>query len=243
MLYIYKRMKVKIVYFLVIIFVAGTTLSAQNNNKKISITGLVVDQGKNPVAKATIFIDGEMTSQATDDKGYYKIKIKAGSTRIGIFTISNGIIEEAINGRTTINFILGSSSHQQNDSQKSPDDEETINVGYGSVKKKDLTQTVSKMDGGNNRFSAYTNIYELIKGEFSGVKVIGKSINIQGSFSLYASTEPLFVVDGVPRESIENVPPQMVKSIEVLKGASATIYGTRGACGVILITLIGANDM
>jgi len=236
-------MKFRIALFLLITFVAGTTLSGQNNNKKITINGLVVDQAKNPVAKATIFIDGEKTSQVTNDKGFYKIKIKAGSTRIGIFTITNGIIEEAINGRTTINFILGSSFHQQIDNQKSPDGEENINVGYGSVKKKDLTQSVNKLDGANNRFASYTNIYEMIKGEFPGVKVIGKSINIQGSFSLYSSTEPLFVVDGVARESIDNIAPQMVKSIEVLKGASATIYGTRGACGVILITLIGAKDI
>ena len=222
---------------------AGITLSGQNNNKKITINGLVVDQANYPVAKATIFVDGEKTSQVTDDKGFYKIKIKAGSTRIGIFTISNGIVEEAINGRTTINFILGSSFHQQNENQKNSDGEEDINVGYGSVKKKDLTQSVNKIDGENSRFASYTNIYEMIKGEFPGVKVIGKSINIQGSFSLYSSTEPLFVVDGVPVESIDNVPPQMVKSIEVLKGASATIYGTRGACGVILITLTGAKDI
>ena len=222
---------------------AGITLSGQNINKKITINGLVVDQANYPVAKATIFIDGEKTSQVTDDKGFYKIKIKAGSTRIGIFTISNGIVEEAINGRTTINFILGSSFNQQNGNQKYPDGEEDINVGYGSVKKKDLTQSVNRIDGENTRFASYTNIYEMIKGEFPGVKVIGKSINIQGSFSLYSSTEPLFVVDGVPIESIDNVPPQMVKSIEVLKGASATIYGTRGACGVILITLTGAKDI
>ena len=236
-------MKFRIVLFLLIPFMAGITLSGQNINKKITINGLVVDQANYPVAKATIFIDGEKTSQVTDDKGFYKIKIKAGSTRIGIFTISNGIVEEAINGRTTINFILGSSFNQQNGNQKYPDGEEDINVGYGSVKKKDLTQSVNRIDGENTRFASYTNIYEMIKGEFPGVKVIGKSINIQGSFSLYSSTEPLFVVDGVPIESIDNVPPQMVKSIEVLKGASATIYGTRGACGVILITLTGAKDI
>lgn len=236
-------MKFRIVLFLLIPFMAGITLSGQNINKKITINGLVVDQANYPVAKATIFIDGEKTSQVTDDKGFYKIKIKAGSTRIGIFTISNGIVEEAINGRTTINFILGSSFNQQNGDQKYPDGEEDINVGYGSVKKKDLTQSVNRIDGENTRFASYTNIYEMIKGEFPGVKVIGKSINIQGSFSLYSSTEPLFVVDGVPIESIDNVPPQMVKSIEVLKGASATIYGTRGACGVILITLTGAKDI
>jgi TonB-dependent SusC/RagA subfamily outer membrane receptor len=82
----------------------------------------------------------------------------------------------------------------------------------------------------------------LLKGEFPSVRVTGTSINIQGSFSLYASTEPLFVVDGVAVESIGNIPPQIVSSIEVLKGASATIYGTRGSNGVILITLISSEN-
>jgi TonB-dependent SusC/RagA subfamily outer membrane receptor len=235
-------MKFKIVIFLLIIFVAGTTISGQINNKKITINGLVVDQEKNPVANAIIFIDGKMTSQGTDDKGFYEIRIKSGSTRIGICTIKNGIIEEDINGRTTINFNLGSSINQRSENQKNPNDDEDINVGYGSVKRKNHTQSVNKIDSENNRFASYTNIYEMIKGQVPGVSVSGKSINIQGSFSLYASTEPLFVVDGVARESIDDIPPQMVKSIEVLKGASASIYGTRGANGVILINLISSED-
>ena len=236
-------MKFRIVLILLITLEAGTTLSGQNNNKKITINGLVTDQAKNPVANAIIFIDGQKTSYVTDKKGFYKIKIKAGSSKIGIFTLTNGIIEEVINGRTTINFTLTSSFHELSENQNYPNGEEEINVGYGSVKKRNLTQPVTKLDGENKRFASYTNIYEMIKGEFPGVKVIGKTINIQGSFSLYSSTEPLFVVDGVPRESIDNIPPQMVKSIEVLKGASATIYGTRGACGVILINLISAKDV
>jgi len=235
-------MKFRIGLIFLLTLVAGTTMSGQNSKKKITINGLVVDQAKNPVVNAIIFIDGQKTSHVTDDNGFYKIKIKDGSTRIGIFTITNGIIEETINGRTTINFTLTVSFHKQSENQKNPSGEEEINVGYGSVKKKNLTQPVNKLDGRNNRYASYTNIYEMIKGEFPGVKVIGTSINIQGSFSLYSSTEPLFVVDGVARESIGNIPPQMVKSIEVLKGASATIYGTRGACGVILINLIGAKD-
>jgi TonB-dependent SusC/RagA subfamily outer membrane receptor len=236
-------MKFRIALILLITLVAGTTLSGQNNNKKITINGHVVDQAKNPVANATIFIDGQKTSHVTDDKGFYKIKIKAGSNRIGIVTITNGIIEEAINGRTTINFTLALSLHQQSENQINPNGEEDINVGYGSVKKKDLTQPANKLDGRNNKFASFSNIYEMIKGEFPGVKVIGTSINIQGAFSIYSNTEPLFIVDGIPTESIGNIPPQMVKSIEILTGASASIYGTRGACGVILITLIGAKDI
>ena len=114
---------------------------------------------------------------------------------------------------------------------------EDINVGYGSVKKKDLTQPVSKMDVKNSKYASYTNIYQMLSGEVPGVRVNGTSIIIQGASSFNSSTEPLFVVDGIPRESIDDIPPQMVKSIEVLKGTSASIYGTRGANGVILIYL------
>jgi TonB-dependent SusC/RagA subfamily outer membrane receptor len=73
--------------------------------------------------------------------------------------------------------------------------------------------------------------------------VNGNSIQIQGSSSFNLSTEPLFVVDGIVVESVENISPTMVENITVLKGASASIYGSRGANGVILITLIGAPGM
>ena len=235
-------MKFRIGLIFLLTLVAGTTMSGQNSKKKITINGLVVDQAKNPVVNAIIFIDGQKTSHVTDDNGFYKIKIKDGSTRIGIFTITNGIIEETINGRTTINFTLTVSFHKQSENQKNPSGEEEINVGYGTVKKKDLTQPVSKMDVKNSKYASYTNIYQMLSGEVPGVRVNGTSIIIQGASSFNSSTEPLFVVDGIPRESIDDIPPQMVKSIEVLKGASATIYGTRGACGVILINLIGAKD-
>ena len=77
----------------------------------------------------------------------------------------------------------------------------------------------------------------MIRGQVPGVRVIGKSINIQNANSFMMGTKPLFVVDGTTVESIDNIPPQLVRSIEVLKGASASIYGSRGANGVILITL------
>jgi TonB-dependent SusC/RagA subfamily outer membrane receptor len=72
--------------------------------------------------------------------------------------------------------------------------------------------------------------------------VNGTSIRIQGASSLLLSTEPLFVVDGITVNSISDIQPLMVKSIQVLKGSSAAIYGSRGANGVILINLIKAGD-
>ena len=82
----------------------------------------------------------------------------------------------------------------------------------------------------------------MLRGEVPGVQVNGTSIRIQGASSLTLSTEPLFVVDGVTVNSIDHILPQMVKSIQVLKGSSAAIYGSRGANGVLLINLINAGD-
>jgi TonB-dependent SusC/RagA subfamily outer membrane receptor len=110
------------------------------------------------------------------------------------------------------------------------------------MKRKDLTTQVGKIDGTNKKYAAYRDIYDMIRGEIPGVQVRGKSILIQGPGSLNLSTEPLLVVDGVIINSIDDISPREVKSIEVLKGASASIYGSRGANGVIMIYLIGAGD-
>jgi TonB-dependent SusC/RagA subfamily outer membrane receptor len=77
----------------------------------------------------------------------------------------------------------------------------------------------------------------MLRGEIPGVEVVGHSITIRGASTATMNTEPLFVVDGTPVMSIENILPQEVKSIDVLKGSAASIYGTRGTNGVILITL------
>ena len=82
----------------------------------------------------------------------------------------------------------------------------------------------------------------MIRGEVPGVQVNGTSIIIQGASSLTLSTEPLFVVDGIVVNSIDYISPISVKSIEILKGSAASIYGSRGANGVILIRLIGTGD-
>jgi len=87
----------------------------------------------------------------------------------------------------------------------------------------------------------YTNIYDMMRGRVPGVSVSGNKITVRGVNSVNMGTDPLFIVDGVTVSSIDNISPQMVKSISVLKGPEASIYGTRGACGVILITLVGSN--
>lgn len=236
-------MKFRLLLPVLLLFIAINDLPGQKAGKKVTISGIVVDINNNPVSEALIMIDGKNTDKQTQNDGTYKIKTSTKSDTIGIFTFSTGLSEQPINNRTVINFVLVNSPGQDNNSGNTPG-EDLVNVGYGTVDKKDLTGPVNRIEGTDKNFSSYSNIYEMIKGQVPSVEVSGKSIRIQGSSSFIgASTEPLFVVDGIVSSSIDDIPPSQVKSIEVLKGSSAAIYGSRGANGVILIRLISASDM
>ncbi len=114
-------------------------------------------------------------------------------------------------------------------------DDELLNTGYGYIKKKDSTGSISRLDMKGSE--GYTDIYDYIRGRVPGVEVRGTSITIRGRNSINSGTEPLILVDGVEVRDISQISPTMVESIEVLKDASSTsIYGIRGANGVILIT-------
>jgi TonB-dependent SusC/RagA subfamily outer membrane receptor len=94
----------------------------------------------------------------------------------------------------------------------------------------------------NSAGPVYQDIYDMIRGRVAGVEVSGKSIKIRGTNSLNLSTEPLFVVDGVIVREIDDIAPETVKSIEVLKGPDASVYGVRGSNGVIVITRKTGKD-
>jgi len=217
-------------------------LQAQKPGKKFTVSGTVVDANNNPVSGAYILINNKNTDVQTDPKGFYKIKVRPSDTLITAFIMNGGLKEELINGRTTINFKLsGVISPVASKPEIKKDDELEYNIGYGTVKKKEMTTTVGKINGTNKKYASYTNIYEMIKGEVPGVHVAGKKITIQGPTSLNLSTDPLIIVNGIETNNLDDISPLQVKSIEVLKGAAASIYGSRGANGVIIITLFGSD--
>ena len=232
-------MKIKILLLILLSCLFITNVSGQKTNKKIVISGRITAPSKQPVSGAMILIDGKNTNETTNNKGIYKVRIRPDADTLTIISFNNGVGSAAIKGRTIIDFTLNGSGSSQYLQQKQGDDE-VVDVGYGNVRQKDLTTSVSKIDGKQGKYSTYRDIFEVLRGT-PGVVVSGTSIKIQGQSSLTLSTEPLYIVDGMSVSSIENVLPSQIESISILKGASASIYGSRGANGVILIKLIGAS--
>ena len=230
--------------FLIFLFFAipATILPGQQSNKKMTITGVVTDVNHKPVKGVTILVDNKNTNQVTNLKGAYRVKVASDAKKIGAMSVSGTLAESAIGGRSVIDFSLPVDAMSEANIQQDKPGEEDINVGYGTVKRKNLQTSVGKVSNTNKNYGSYQNIYEMLRGQ-PGVQVVGTSVKIQGSSSFLAGTDPLFVVDGIPVSSIGDIQPQQVKSIEILKGSAASIYGSRGANGVILVTLIGTSGI
>ena len=228
-------MKLKTLILFLVFVNCTLSISAQKNNTKIKLTGTVTDSSGKPVPNAMVLIDGENTNSSTNDRGEYKIKINRDAQTIGIFAFGNGIVEEPVDGRAVINFRYSNSSSMKETESEIQPGEEGINTGYNYVKKKNLTTQITKIDGTDKKYSSYSTIYDMIQREVAGVKVKGHSIVIQDSKNLWITIPPLFVVDGAYVDTIENISPSSVQSIEVLKGAAASMYGSRGYGGVIII--------
>lgn len=235
-------MKTRLLFcILLLLSVAAPSSYGQRSGKKITVSGYVKDGTSAPVANAEVTADGERTGYLTDHRGFYKVKIRKGSTTIGILTQNSGRLEEPINGRERIDFRFEGSVPVQVTGKTDPGDE-VIDLGPGRIKKKSLTSPVDVIDGTQSKYASYSNIYDMIKNEVPGVMVSGNSIRIRAATSINAGNEPLIVVDGVPVNTIDNIQPQMIKTIQVLKGSSAAIYGVRGSNGVIVINLLKGND-
>ena len=232
-------MKIKLFLLPLISFLLFFNISAQKNNNKITITGKVTDLLGSPVSGALIMIDGENSAAKTSDKGQFKIKVKSSAATIGVFTINTGATEEPINGRTVINFKLDKVLTLQPGAGTGAVSEEVINAGYSSSKKGNLSTPVSSSDVSGGEYASFSSIYDVLK-TIPGVVVSGTGVTIRG-VGTTGSSSPLFVVNGITVNSISGINPSIVKSIEVLKGPAASVYGMRGANGVILIKLKDGN--
>lgn len=214
-----------------ILQVASGQNSGNQSDKPITITGTVLNLQERPVEGAVFYIDNIRTNFRSKRNGSYKIKVSPSAVKLEVRSAEYGFSEIIINGQTNIHFTLNGIEEDQN-----------LNP-LDSIKERGAAASSTIPARPKPRkMNTYNNIYQMIRGEVSGVVVSGRNIQIQQGHSFFGSGEPLFVVNGVIIDSIENVNPVDVKSIEVLKGSSATIYGVRGANGVIRITLMNGTE-
>ena len=228
-------MKLKIVLVLMIALCAIEPSYSQKATKKIKITGAVVDANRKPVSDAIIIVDQVKTNVVTNEQGIYTVKVAPGAKTITAFSLLKGAKEMDIKGQSTVNFVLdGGNAAAPAPVQNQVD---VVDVGYGSANKDEVLHQVIKTDASKNPQKTYTSIYDYILRELPGVQVNGTTIKlVQGPGSINAGTDPLFIVDGVVVSQVGNINPSDVESMEVLKGPAASIYGSRGANGVLLIT-------
>ena len=121
-------------------------------------------------------------------------------------------------------------------------EDNTINIGYGTTTKDALTASVGQLKS-DQTTTTYSNMYEYLEGRIPGVTVVGNKIRIRETGPLNEGGEPLLLVDGIEVNDLNAINPNDVDSVEVLKDASASIYGVRGGNGVILITTKGAKHV
>jgi len=236
-------MKIKFIFLILLSALTINSLNAQKSNKKITITGTVLNSDKEPIVNAIILIDDVKTSSMTDAAGKYKVKVKADAMKIGFFTFGHGTFEDSIKGRTQIDINFGVSRAQQTTDQDVAPGEQGVNTGYGLVKKKNLTTDVNSIDGTNKKYASYHSLSELVQREGgAGVRVNGNAVIIQDSKDLFGTVYALIVVDGVYMDGLPDIQPAQVKSIEILKSTAAAMYGSRGYGGAVIIKTKIQND-
>ncbi len=200
-----------------------------------TISGTVTDSKGNALTGVNVRVKGSSTLVSTDEAGRYLIQVDQSASSLVFSFVGLKPVEEVIAGRNVINAVL----NQSDDAL-----EEVVVIGYGTVKKSDLTGSVASVKGADiNAFPAANPLLTL-SGRAAGVQVKQSnghpgeevSVRIRGTNSIMGDNEPLYIIDGIPSSPyvLNN---SDIESIEILKDASATaIYGSRGANGVVIIT-------
>jgi len=199
-------------------------------------------------------VQGQITT--FDSIPLYNASIKVKSTKevvlsdtLGVFTVycdpddklkikARGFSSQTVKIKGEIKYVF------VNMKLKSGPQNRELAVGYGHVREIDKLDAISSLSSKDLDFSSYNNIYDLIRGRFSGVQIKGNEIIIRGQGSLYGSNAALLIVDGMPVNEgyFESIHPNEIKSINVIKGPSASIYGARGANGVVIVETKRGKD-
>jgi TonB-linked SusC/RagA family outer membrane protein len=214
--------------------------SGQQVGKQIS--GKVSDSSGAPVPGATVVVKGTTVGVTTDNEGKFSLSLPADARVLVFSFIGMKTQDISIANKTLINLVMQEEAIAL---------DEVVAIGYGTIRRKDLTGSVSSVSGSALKDIPVTSAAQAITGRIAGVQVTKTEgspdaeikIRIRGGGSLTQDNSPLYIVDGFPVSNINDIAPSDIESIDVLKDASSTaIYGARGANGVILITTKNGFD-
>lgn len=231
---------------------SGTNLTYVINERNVNIlkrhevqqqtlflTGVITDQNGDPIIGANVVVKGTTNGTITDLDGKYNLSV--GPTDVLLITyIGYNRQEINVSGRTVINIEMVEDTQTL---------DEVVVIGYGTARKIDLTGSISSLGGDKLQMKNTPQLSSQLQGQMAGVQITrssgdptsGATIRVRGVTTL-STNDPLVIVDGVPG-NINDIAPEDVKDIQVLKdAASAAIYGSRAAAGVILITTRRATD-
>lgn len=219
---------------LLFILVAMISLSVSAQN--VTVKGTVTDKTGETVIGASVVEKGNTSNGTiTDIDGNYTISVPSNATLVFSY-VGMTTQEVAVKGQKVVNVVLADDAQAL---------EEVVVIGYGSVKRKDLTGSVATVSSDVLAAVPVASATEALTGKMAGVQITTTEgspdaemkIRVRGGGSISQSNDPLFIVDGFPVESISDIPASDIEDMTVLKDASSTaIYGSRGANGVILVT-------
>ena len=209
---------------------AGVLVNAQ----EITVTGTVSDASGLPIIAASVQVEGTTIGVVTDFDGHYSINNVPSDASLVFGALGYASITENVSGRSVINVTLSEDTELL---------DEIVVIGYGTVRKKDLTGAVSVVDTKSMSKAPANSVLESLQGSLPGVEISMSGrpgeegyASIRGINS-FTNVNPLFVIDGLPTTNIRDFNSADIESIQVLKDASAAaIYGSRAANGVIVIT-------
>ena len=212
------------------------TLSAQK-----TITGVVTDESGEPLIGAGVVVEGTTVGTITGIDGDYTLAVPADAVNLVFSFIGLSDQTIAIGDQTVINVVLKEDSTFL---------DEVVVVGYQTVKRRDLLGAVASVGSDKLTEQPVTTVSQALSGKMAGVSVITTEgdpdadikIRVRGGGSITQDSSPLYIVDGFPVESINDIPSSEIQSIDVLKDAFSTaIYGSRGANGVVIVTTKSAE--
>lgn len=223
------------------IFLAAKPAPAPVIVREDEIKGRVLDSNGNPVIGASVIVKGTTTGASTNIDGYFAL---ASVDRNAVLEISSlGYVKQEVKAdRTDITVVLAEDTTLM---------DEVVVVGYGIQRKSDITGSVASVKASELQAAPSASTAQALQGRVAGVVVQNTSgdpagstsIRIRGANSLTYGNDPLVIIDGVQDASIGSLNPNQIESMEVLKDAAAlSIYGSRGANGVIIITTKGGKS-